>query len=547
VLVIVSVSIYKTAARLSRYRNELLVEKKVNELKLQFFTNISHEIRTPLTLIISPIEDILATHGISSRNRTLMEIIHKNAKRMLDLTSQLLDFRKIQNNKMVLKIREIELVAFARDIYESFIPLARHKAINYTFNSAIDSVRIFADPSKLDTVIYNIISNAIKFTGQGKTVAVKISIVHDPFIDIAVSDEGPGIPEKNLSDIFTRYTILSNNDFAGTGIGLSLSYELAKLHDGDILISSVEGVGSTFTIRMPKGKPDGTNAGPVQPAVDGKSIVRAQEKELEGVNFDHHDEIVNESAKHQVVLIVEDNQEIMDYISQSLRAIYNCIGAKNGEEGLQITRSINPDLIITDIMMPVMNGLEMTRILKEDFDTCHIPVVMLTSKVDLTDQIVGIETGAEAYILKPFNLEYLKAVTGNLLNQRSKIVARYTGNKEIAVEQINVATRDEVFLKKAIAYIEENYENDFQVDSLAEHCCVGRTVFYNKIKGLTGLAPLELVRKVKLKIASQLLEKGYNVSEVAYKTGFSDVKYFSRQFKAQFGHPPSRQSNNLRA
>jgi len=543
VLGFVSVSIYKTAARLSRYRNELLVEKKVNELKLQFFTNISHEIRTPLTLIISPIEDILATHGISSRNRTLMAIIHKNAKRMLDLTSQLLDFRKIQNNKMILKIREIELVAFARDIYESFIPLARHKSIRYTFNSAIDSVIIFADPTKLDTIIYNIISNAIKFTPQNKTVSVKIKSADDHFIDIAISDEGPGIPEKNLSDIFTRYTILSNNDFAGTGIGLSLSYELAKLHDGDILISSVEGLGSTFTVRMPIGIPAEENAETRQPLFDRKSISRDQERETAEVSYDHHDDIVNESSKYQVVLIVEDNQEIMDYISQSLRATYNCIGAKNGEEGLHIARSINPDLIITDIMMPVMDGLDMTRILKEDFNTCHIPVVMLTSKVDLTDQIAGIETGAEAYILKPFNLEYLKAVTGNLLSQRSKIVARFTGNKEITVDQINVATRDEVFLKKTISYIEENYENDFQVDSLAEHCCVGRTVFYNKIKGLTGLAPLELVRKVKLKIASQLLEKGYNVSEVAYKIGFSDVKYFSRQYKAQFGHPPSKQNS----
>ena len=545
---VIAVSIFKTASRMSRYRNELLVEKKVNELKLQFFTNISHEIRTPLTLIISPIEDILSTHGISARNRTLMEIIHKNAKRMLHLTTQLLDFRKIQNNKMVLKIGQVDLVTFTRDIYESFIPLARHKDIQYSFDSNADSFNINADPSKLDTIIYNIVSNAIKFTGPGKQVRVSIQNQNDSeYADIAITDEGPGIPQKNLSDIFTRYTILSNRDFAGTGIGLSLSYELAKLHQGDILISSVEGKGSTFTIRLPKGRPAYGEAAVMSREPDKKpDIIRHHAEEAEEINQEEAAGTVNQNAvKKQLLLIVEDNQEILNYISQALRSTYTCMGAKNGEQGLHIAQSMNPDLIITDIMMPGMDGLEMTRLLKGDFNTSHIPVVMLTSKVEMQDQIEGIGVGAEAYILKPFNMEYLKAVTLNLLNQRQKIINRFTGNNDIPVDQVKVASRDEEFLKKVVLFIEENYENDFSIDMLAESCCVGRTVFYNKIKGLTGLGPLEFVRKVKLKIAAQLLGKGYNVSEVAYKTGFSDVKYFSRQFKAQFGFPPSKQSSKI--
>ena len=426
----IAVSIFKTAARLSQYRNELLVEKKVNELKLQFFTNISHEIRTPLTLIIGPIEDILTTHGISPKNRTLMEIIHKNAKRMLHLTSQLLDFRKIQNNKMILKISEIDLIAFTRGVYESFIPLAKHKDIHYSFQTAIESLMIYADPSKLDTIIYNIISNAIKFTDQGKHVTVKIRNADSGnLVDISVYDEGPGIPQKNLSDIFTQYTILSNRDLAGTGIGLSLSYELAKLHHGDILISSVEGEGSIFTIRLPKdimhyresdiilqGEHDGTSAN-----------FSHQSEDIEEVNQEDITETFPDSVKRHSLLIVEDNQEILKYISQALRSSFTCIGAKNGEEGLHIAQKMNPDIIITDIMMPGINGMEMTRLLKEDFNTCHIPVVMLTSKVDMSDQIAGFEIGAEAYILKPFNLEYLKAVTSNLLNQRSKVMARFIG------------------------------------------------------------------------------------------------------------------------
>ncbi len=544
ILVTVILSISKTATRLSRYRNELLVEKKVNELKLQFFTNISHEIRTPLTLIIGPIEDMLSMTGISPKNRTLMEIIRKNAKRMLYLTSQLLDFRKIQNNKMVLKIKEIDIVVFAREIFESFIPLAKHKGIHYTFQADFESSKIFADPSKLDTIIYNIISNAIKFTSQGKRVGLKImNNEAENSVDICVSDEGPGIPQKNLSDIFSRYTILSNRDFAGTGIGLSLSYELAKLHKGDILISSIEGEGSTFTIRLLKGRDHFSEVALVQTGeMNGQEIhFRHQEEEMEVGKPEEIPGTSNDAPNKNVLLIVEDNQEILNYVSQGLKSLFTCLEAKNGEEGLHIARNMNPDLIITDIMMPGMNGMEMTRKLKEEFSTCHIPVIMLTSKVEMSDQIAGIETGAEAYIIKPFNMEYLKAVAGNLLHQRMKVIAHYTGRKDIGLESVKVATRDDEFLKKIIMFIEENYDIEFSMDTLAASCCVGRTVFYNKVKGLTGLGPLEFTRKVKLKIASQLLEKGYNVSEVAYKTGFSDVKYFSRQFKAQFGVSPSKQ------
>jgi signal transduction histidine kinase/ligand-binding sensor domain-containing protein/AraC-like DNA-binding protein len=540
--VVVTLAIYKTITRINRYRNELLVEKKVNELKLQFFTNISHEIRTPLTLIIGPIEDILSNHGISQRNRTLMGIIHKNAKRMLHLTTQLLDFRKIQNNRMILKVGKINIVSFTRDIYESFIPLARHKDINYSFDSTLESFSIYGDPTKLDTVIYNIISNAIKFTAQGKSVSVKIdSPPESEFIDISVSDQGPGISEKNLSDIFTRYTILSNQDFSGTGIGLSLAYELARLHKGDILISSVVGEGSTFTVKLPRSKPDYGDNAVFQPEVENSRslIIGHQTDETEDVP-EEPAESTPEQGKKQVLLIVEDNQEILSYVSQALRSAFTCIGAKNGDEGLHIAGTMNPDIIITDIMMPGMDGMEMTRRLKENFNTCHIPVIMLTSKTAINDQIAGIETGAEAYIVKPFQMEYLKAVTRNLLSQRAKVMSKLLVKKDVEVGPIKVASRDEEFLKKVVSFIEENYENDFSIDTLAEFCCVGRTVFYNKIKGLTGFGPLEFVRKVKLTIASQLLDKGYNVSEAAYRTGFSDVKYFSRQYKALFGFPPSK-------
>jgi signal transduction histidine kinase/ligand-binding sensor domain-containing protein/DNA-binding response OmpR family regulator len=541
-IMLIIVIIYKTISRINRYKNELAIEKKVNELKLQFFTNISHEIRTPLTMIIGPLEDMLNDEEVTLVKRVQMEIMLKNAKRMLHLTNQLLDFRKVQNNRMVLKIKEIDIVNFTKEIFESFGPLVKHKGINYSFYSQHESFNIYADPNKLDTIIYNIISNAVKFTNTGKSVSVRIEISEvNNTVDISVTDEGPGIPQKNLSEIFTRYTILSNQELAGTGIGLSLSYELARLHGGDILISSEVSKGSTFTIRLLKGNDHYLNTDNYDTDVSDTS----------GTKFIHAGDIYNNiedqndftrsySTEKNIMLVVEDNHEILNYICQSLKLSFVCIGARNGNEGLHLAKSMNPDIIVTDIKMPGMDGMEMTRQLKEDFLTSHIPVIMLTSKTDLKDQIAGIETGAEAYIVKPFSMEYLKTVAGNLINQRANVMARIAGRKINDSDLPRVNSKDEEFLKSLVTFITDNQSKDFSIDTLAEQCNVSRTVFYNKIKGLTGSSPIEFVRKIKLNIALQLLEKGFNVSEAAYKTGFSDVKYFSKLFKIQFGYSPSK-------
>lgn len=546
IILLIIILTYKALTRINRYKNALAIEKKVNELKLQFFTNISHEIRTPLTLIMGPLEDMLADRDISHMKRLQMEIMLKNVKRMLHLTNQLLDFRKVQNNKMILKVREIDLVTFTREIFESFCPLAKHKGITYTFISRFDTFKIFADPHKLDTIIYNIISNAIKFTDTGKRVSVSIEETekHNS-VDISVTDEGPGIPQKNLGDIFTRYTVLSTQELAGTGIGLSLAYELARLHKGDILISSTVGKGSTFTIRLLKGNSqfpaaENTEYGESNSTDDGFVHI--------GEIYDHpeeeDDQLVAESSGKYMALIVEDNHEILNYICQSLKSILTCIGAKNGEEGLHLAKTMNPDVIITDIKMPMMDGIEMTRLLKGDFTTSHIPIIMVTSKTDLRDQITGIETGAEAYIVKPFNMEYLKSVASNLINQRAKVLKFFLYDKAGESDTLKINSKDSEFLRNIISFVEENYTGDIAINDLAEHCNISRTVMYNKIKGLTGSSPIDFIRKKKMNIAVRFLENGYNVSEAAYKTGFSDVKYFSRLFKIQFGYSPSKHKSD---
>jgi len=540
-LLMIIVSIYNTFTRITRYKNELIIEKKVNEYKLQFFTNISHEIRTPLTLIIGPLEDMLAGADIKNKKRLQMEIMLKSARRMLHLTNQLLDFRKVQNNKMVLKVSKIDIIAFTRDIYNSFIPLAIHKGILFSFDVRQDPLWIYADPNKLDTVIYNIVSNAIKFTNPGKQVSIVIEEnVKSNSVDISVNDEGPGIPQKNISDIFTRYTILSNQELAGTGIGLSLSYELAKLHKGNILVTSVVGKGSTFTIRLLRGNEHFTEtAAFVTDASFNPRHHIEQAEEISDYTGEDND-VSRDASDRNMIIVVEDNQEILNYICQSLKSFFICIGAKNGKEGLHLAKTLNPDVIITDIMMPEMDGMEMTKILKEDFNTSHIPVIMLTSKSNLRDQIEGIETGAEAYILKPFSMEYLKTVASNLINQRTNVIDWFVEKKKTETNIPKVNSKDEDFLSRLVAYIEDNISMDLSIDNLAGYCNVSRTVFYNKVKGLTGSSPIDFMRKVKLNNALQLLENGYNVSEAAFKTGFSDVKYFSRLFKVQFGYPPSK-------
>lgn len=484
---------------------------------------------------------MLAESDITNKKRLQMEIMLKNARRMLHLTNQLLDFRKVQNNKMVLKIRNIDIVAFTREIYNSFVPLATHKGIIFSLDAQHDSFWIYADPHKLDTVIYNIISNAIKFTDPGKHVSIKIKDeVKSNAIDISVTDEVPGISQKNLTDIFARYSILSNHELAGTGIGLSLSYELVKLHKGNILITSAVGKGSTFTIRLLKGNEHFIITSDNE---TGQLVEPVQHSDHPGEIYNNYDEDeipVSDSSDRNMILVVEDNQEILNYICQSLKSFFICIGALNGREGLHLAKTLNPDVIITDIMMPEMDGMEMTRLLKEDFNTSHIPVIMLTSKSDMKDQIEGIETGAKSYIVKPFSMEYLKTIAANLINQRTNVTAWFVEKKKTETDLPKVNSKDEYFLRKLVLYIEENQSKDFSIDTLAEHGNVSRTVFYNKIKGLTGSSPIEFVRKIKLNIALHLLENGYNVSEAAFKTGFSDVKYFSRLFKVQFGYSPSK-------
>jgi DNA-binding response OmpR family regulator len=499
-----------------------------------------------LTLIIGPIDDLLRKSHLDNSDKPKLEIIGRNGKRMLQLTNQLLDFRKIQNNKMVLQVCEFDIVKFTRNIYESFIPLANHKNIDYRFNSINDALYVWADPSKLDTIIYNLISNALKFTDANKQVTVTIVSNANEGIEVVVKDQGRGIAPESLPHLFERFTILSGEELAGTGIGLSLAYELARLHHGDILVESEVEKGSTFILKLKNGNDHFID--------DAKATRRDEMVEPTHANEVTDEALAVEEAPVQgelpelngvpLVLVVEDNHEIGDYICRSLSPEFNCCQAGNGEEAIDVLKSKNPDLIISDIMMPVMDGMVMTQHIRNDFSTSHIPIVLLTSKSSVEDQIAGVEQGADLYITKPFNSGFLKASAKNLLEQRRNIINKFRDNKTIDPATLKVSSKDEEFLQKLIEYVENNYSEEFSIETLADKMCVSRTVFYNKVKGLTGHSPVEFVRQLKLKIAAHLLVQGYNVSEAAFRVGFTDARYFSRQFKALYGYLPSKHAHN---
>lgn len=548
VFVVATFLVSRVVIRINSFRNQLRIEKAVHELKLQFFTNLSHEIRTPLTLILGPIEDVLADRKFPVEYRSTLTLMQKNGQRMLHLLNQLLDFRKVQNKKMVLKVQPLDVIEFTRNIFDSFVPLARHKKIDFSFGHHQQAIEVWADPHRLDSVIFNILSNAFKFTPAEHAVSVVVeALTEKGEVHIKIADGGPGIRNKDIPLLFNRYTILSNNtaNQTGTGIGLNLSYEIVRLHGGEIKVENVSGRGCEFTIVLKSGK---------KFFEENKHVIFADEPQefplMAKTWLDESQAVSSDAVKgqnkqpqgeKQVVLIVEDNLEILQYISDALSVDFLILTATNGREGLLQAQQYHPDLIISDVMMPGTDGIEMTRQLKDDFNTCHIPVILLTAKSGIDDQIQGIDSGAEAYVLKPFNMQLLHSMIMNLLEQRRLILAKYRHTGNVEVTDLKINSRNREFLDNIVAYIEENYNDPkLSISSLVEYSCVSRTVFYNKIKSLTGLSPIELMREVKLKIAAQMLENGYNVNETAFKIGFNDSRYFSKQFKEQYGESPSQ-------
>ncbi len=530
-----------------RLKQELLTEKvnrerdvKLNNEKLRFFTNISHELRTPLTLIIGPVKQLMeeGKESATDYQKSRFNLIHQNASRLLTLVNQVLDFRKAQTGKLKLKVSKTDIIAYSRNIFESFNELAHNKKIQLNFISENDDIVGWVDNDKYDKILYNLLSNALKFTNKYGNVDLFIRLKdgHQDFLVIEVSDDGIGIPLKSQEKIFTRFYQASNSkeNNTGSGIGLSLVKSLVELHKGTIKVDSEPNKGSVFAVEIPIGRnfykdkevfeydlKDKNE--PIIPVLPAKKII--QNTELK-----------------QKILVVEDNNELRKYLVDYLSDYYKVYNAENGEEGLRICRQIKPIICVADIMMPVMNGLDFCKELKSDEFISHIPVVLLTALSENEDKVKGYGIGADAYLVKPFDPSLLKTVIENIIKTRLELKAKFSGEVESEIGLLTHSPIDEEFMEKVTTLINDNLsEVDLSTAYLCNELGVSSSKLYRKIKELTDLAPNEFIRTIRLKKSAQLLKtKQYNVSEVTNLVGFNDPLYFSRCFKKQFGFPPSK-------
>ena len=540
IMFILAYTTIKIVLRFSRLKNNIKIERQVAESKLRFFTNISHEIRTPLTLIIGPLESIFNKREIDTEIKQQLNVIQRNSKRLLRMVNQLLDFRKVQNEKMELKVSKINIYKLIEQVYINFEMLARQKNIEYTLSCNNKLLNIYGDPYQLDAVFFNLLSNAFKFTADYKSIGVNIiDYPEADYIEIIISDTGIGIDPEKLPFIFDRFFVShtqTNEKYYGSGIGLSLSQEYVKLHKGEISAESEPGKGTSFTVKLIKGKEQ----------FSGDEI---KENEIVNTSIDNIDLVFENKTENETekddqlstVLIVEDDPDMILHISGILSKHFNVLQANNGLEGIHKASKELPDLILSDIMMPEMTGYELSKKLKENFNSCHIPLIFITAKTETEDQIEGFDSGAEAYISKPFNQEILISQIKSILQQRKVLIGKYENTVELKPDEIKVTSKDKIFIEKVLNQIEEHLEEPgFNVEKLVDELNISRTLFYKKITSITGYKPVELVRLIRLKRSYQLLETGeYNISEVAYMVGFNDIRYFSTCFKKEFGKSPS--------
>jgi signal transduction histidine kinase/ligand-binding sensor domain-containing protein/DNA-binding response OmpR family regulator len=546
-LAVILYFIRRYALAMIRLRNKVVIEQKLAALKLNFFTNISHELRTPLTLIVNPLEQLSKKEKLSPEGSSYVDVARKNAERMVRFINQLLDLRKVQSDKATLRVSRVEIITFVKKIADHFTEAARSKRIKLELSSDQKELFAWVDAEKLDVVIYNLLGNALKFTPEGKSISLMIgSFPNENSFFISVYDQGPGVDEGKLEEIFELFhevDQINNRQLKGSGIGLALSREFVNLHGGKISAENNNEGGLTVTVVLKLGsdhfKMDNTSfvempktsiaeQRPIEQQILPQPVYTSAPKDHESPS----------------VLLVEDNDELRAFLAGQLREYYQVETAKDGQEGYEKAVSLIPDLIVSDIMMPIMDGIQMLDKVKNDVNTSHIPVVLLSAKYSVESQIEGLQYGADYYITKPFNTEFLIASINNLVRQRKKLfqaLVKKNTTVELGPEAIVVTSKDETFLKDVIKVVETKMADaEFNIDLVAETLAMSRTTFYKKFKSLTGFAPVEFVRDMRLQRAKQYLDAGgSNISEVAYLSGFSNPKYFSTCFKEKYHVSPS--------
>ncbi len=510
--------------------------QEINQSKLRFFTNISHEFRTPLTLISSPLNKLLESDNYSEEQNYLFRLINNNVKRLLILVNELMDFRKTEYGQYKLNVSKNDLVEEIEESMECFLEKAGEKGIDIAFEYPEKPILAWFDKNILDKVLFNLLSNAVKYTQQNGTIKIKLEIIDKGKARVSISNTGKGIPEDKINNIFDRFFQVQdeNQSDSGTGIGLAFSKRLIETHKGLISVKSTPGKLTTFTIEFPVSKEMYQEDEMVQ-ANDAQ-----QKKSLTKLESAYPVPVNEEIMGAEKLLIVEDNDELRNYL-QTIFSSYSLLVAANGKEGAKLAIEHVPDIIVSDVIMPEMDGIELCATTKSNLITSHIPVILLTAKSDIQHKIKGIETGADAYIEKPFNTEYLLAMVKNILLQRKKLREKFSDEPGHDINEAGINNSDKQFIEKIKQIIEANISSpDFSVEKLSTELGVSRSQLFRKFKALFNLKPNELIRVERLKYAKRLLQqKEYNVNEVAIKAGFASTSYFITSFKKYFGETPS--------
>ena len=516
-------------------RKKSLDEQELSNERLRFYTNVTHELRTPLTLILGPLEDLINDEKIPPFYGNKIKVIHGSALRLLNLINQILEFRKTETQNRKLTVAKGDLHNVVTEIGLRYKELNRNEKVKFHININSKGEKLYFDVDVITTIMNNLLSNAVKYTPEGEINLSMRPVTEGDnlYTEILVSDTGYGISPDALPHIFDRYyQAKGKHQASGTGIGLALVKSLADLHEGSLHVESETGKGTTFTFRI----------------LTENTYPDALHKEEKTESIPEKPESLKEEENDTcpVILVVEDNDDIREYIATSFSNNYHILTATNGKEGIEQALKYIPDIIISDIMMPVMDGIELCKLIKEDVRTSHIPVILLTAKDSIQDKEEGYESGADSYLTKPFSAKLLHSRVHNLLESRKKLALLITNRtKELKPEQsqesMQLSKLDEEFLNRFTAIVEENI-NTPQLDMpfMIGKMNMSHSTLYRKIKGLTGISGNEFIRKIRLKNSLRLLmEEGLNVSEAAYASGFNDLGYFRNCFKEEYGMAPS--------
>ncbi|GIZ09519.1 two-component regulator propeller domain-containing protein [Flavobacterium sp. UMI-01] len=520
--------------------------KEVNKAKLEFFTNISHEFRTPLTLILGPLHQILEDYRGSSKMYKKLKVVESSANHLLQLINRLMDFRKLENNLMKLETAEGNIVKFLKEIYLSFTEYAKDGNYDYSFHTPSDEILVFYDRYKLERVFYNLISNAFRYTPKNGKITVRI-IQHANTIAIQIEDTGVGVAKEYQDKIFERFfeVALNNkpdNDYnKGTGIGLSIAKNIVDLHKGSLTVRSNDEVGSIFTVSLLLGRAHLLDEEVITDFKFSDDVSQyVDQLEEKPVIFETDVVDAVSSQEKLTILLVEDNKQLRKFMRDLLQETYNVVEAENGKVAYKIAQIEPIDLIVSDVVMPVMTGTELCSLIKEDIRTSHIPFILLTSRSSLIYKLEGLESGADDYISKPFNIAEFKLRIKNLLTSIDRLRQKLSSTEQ-RQEDVVLSSLDEELYKKAIQIVENNIGNEqFDILYFCEELGVSRTVLFKKIKAWTDFTPNEFVQHIRLKKGAQYLEQGkINISQISYKLGFNNPKYFSKCFRKKYGMTPS--------